>query len=95
MSYKLTVLESGEVEIVKPAGSSFVRTKIPEGQAIGIIESSDKVEKSDKFDGFEICINDGKYYIAGTFKVEEEKSEPKEEKTYGNPKHDSFKKHNN
>ena len=87
MSYKLTVLESGEVEIVKPAGSSFVRTKIPEGKAIGIIESSDKAEKSDKFEGFEICVNEGKYYIAGTF-TEEEKFEDK-------PKDDTFKKSDN
>lgn len=86
MSYKLTVLESGEVEIVKPAGSSFVRTKIPEGQAIGIIESSDKIEKSDKFDGFGIKVDDGKYYIAGTLKADEEKitDKPKNDKNFEN-----------
>ena len=81
MSYKLHADENGEVEIVKPAGSSFVRVKIPEGQAIGIIESADKIEKSDKFDGFEICVDEGEYYFAGTVKADEEKSadEPKTE----------------
>lgn len=82
MSYKLYADELGEVEIVKPAGSSFVRVKIPEGQAIGIIESADKIEKSDKFDGFEICVDDGKYYIAGSLKAEAE------EKAADNPKND-------
>ena len=88
MSYKLHADENGEVEIVKPAGSSFVRVKIPEGQAIGIIESADKIEKSDKFDGFEICVDDGEFYFAGNFKADEEKSEPKEEKTADKPKND-------
>ena len=88
MSYKLHADENGEVEIVKPAGSSFVRVKIPEGQAIGIIESADKIEKSDKFDGFEICVDDGEYYLAGSLKADEEKPEPKEEETADKPKND-------
>lgn len=86
MSYKLHADENGEVEIVKPAGSSFVRVKIPEGQAIGIIESSDKIEKSDKFDGFGIKVDEGKYYIAGTLKADEEKitDKPKNDKNFEN-----------
>ena len=83
MGYKLSVLKTGEVDVIMPAGSSFVKTTIPEGKAIGIIESSDKIEKSDKFEGFEICVNEGKYYVAGTF-TEEEK-----------PKDDTFKKSDN
>ena len=58
MSYKLTVNDNSEVEAIMPAGSSFVKISIPEGQAIGIVESADKIEKSDKFDGFEICVDD-------------------------------------
>ena len=89
MSYKLHTDESGEVEIVKPAGSSFVRVKVPEGQAIGIIESADKIDRSDMFDGFEICVDDGEYYFAGDFKADEGKSEPKEEeKAADKPKND-------
>lgn len=84
MSYKLHADENGEVEIVKPAGSSFVRVKIPEGQAIGIIESSDKIEKSDKFDGFPIAVND-EYFFPGELAGEEDKS-------YRDEENDHFKK---
>ena len=88
MGYKLSVLKPGEVDVIMPAGSSFVKTTIPEGKAIGIIESSDKVEKSDKFEGFEICVNEGKYYIAGTF-TEEEKPKDYTFKKSDNKKEDN------
>lgn len=84
MNYKLTVSESGNVEFVMPAGSEFVRSNMPEGKAIGIIESSDKIEKSDKFDGFGIKVDDGEYYIAGIIEADE----PKEEKFVDESKND-------
>lgn len=63
--YKLTVVGDGDVEYVAPAGSSFVRSCMSEGQAKGIIETATKIEKSDMFDGFGIVVNDGEFYFAG------------------------------
>lgn len=65
--YKLTVNDNSDVEYVTAAGEDFVKTSMPSGQALGIIESASLVEKSDKFDGFEICVNGGEYYFAGKF----------------------------
>lgn len=85
--YNLKKNADGDVWYIKKAGSAYVKAAMPEGQAIGIIESSGEIEKSDKFDGFEICVDDGEYYFAGNFKADEEKSEPKEE-TADKPKND-------
>ncbi len=63
--YKLTVVGDGDVEYIAPAGSSFVRSCMSEGQAKGIIETATKIEKSDMFDGFGIAVNNGEYYFAG------------------------------
>lgn len=76
--YKLKDNGNDEVSFITSAGTDFVRSTMPVGQAKGIIESG-KVEKSDKFDGFEI--KSGKYYFAGTVEAESEKpaDEPKTE----------------
>jgi len=95
MLFKLTEKDNGNVEVVMPAGSDYVRTEMPAGKVIGIVESSEKVEKSEMFDGFGICVDDGKYYVAGIIESDEEKSEPKPEKTYDKPQLASFKKHDN
>ena len=77
MDYKLTVLPSGDVEYVAPAGSSFVRSCMSEGQAKGIIETATKIEKSDDFDGCGIAVNDGEIYFAGTITADKpSKAEP-------------------
>ena len=75
--YKLKAIND-EVSFITSAGTDFVRSTMPVGQAKGIIESG-KVEKSDKFDGFEI--KSGKYYFAGSVNAESEKpaDEPKTE----------------
>lgn len=75
--YKLKAIND-EVSFITSAGTDFVRSTMPVGQAKGIIESG-KVEKSDKFDGFEI--KSGKYYFAGSVNAESEKpaAEPKTE----------------
>ena len=75
MDYKLTRSGENDVEYIAPAGSSFVRSIMPEGSVIGIIATASKVEKSDKFDGFEICVNDGEYYFAGKLGKETAKAE--------------------
>lgn len=72
--------KNGEVGFVMPAGSDFVKSSMPIGRAKGIIASG-KVKVSDKFDGFEISVNDGKYFFAGTME-----SEAKEEKPADEPK---------
>lgn len=79
MNYKLKKSDNDEVKVVMLAGSDYVVSSMPEGRAIGIIESAEKIEKSDKFDGFGISVDEGKYYFAGTVKADEEKSadEPK------------------
>lgn len=72
MDYKLTTKEN-DVEYIMPAGSAFVKTCMPSGKAIGIIGAG-KAEKSDKFPGFEICVNGGAYYFAGKFTAEKAKA---------------------
>lgn len=80
MNYQLKEKSNGEIDFIATAGSDFVKSSMPIGRAKGIIESG-KAEKSDKFDGFEICVNDGKYFFAGTVE-----SEVKEEKPADEPK---------
>ena len=81
MSYNLKKNEGGDVWFIMQAGSSYVKATMPYGKARGIIESATDVTKSDKFDGFEISVNDGKYFFAGTVE-----SEVKEEKPADEPK---------
>lgn len=86
MDYKLNSNASDDVEFIKPAGVMFVRSSMPSGKAKAILATG-TVEKSDKFDGFEIMVNGGEYYFAGTITADkpskaekpadEEKSEPK------------------
>lgn len=91
--YKLTVNDNSDVEYITAAGEDFVKTSMPSGQALGIIESASLVEKSDKFDGFEICVNGGEFYFAGKFgkaaKADEPLGEPEAE---AKPKKASAKK---
>lgn len=91
--YKLTVNGNGDAEYITAAGDDFVKTSMPSGQALGIIESASLVEKSDKFGGFEICVNGGEYYFAGKIgkaaKADEPLSEPEAE---AKPKKASAKK---
>ena len=77
VDFKLVVNDNGDTEVIKPAGTDFVRTCVCEGEAKGIIATASKVESSDKFDGFGICVNDGEYFIAGT--LGKAKAEPKSE----------------
>jgi len=66
---------NGEVEVIAPAGSAFVRYKIPESKAKAIIGAG-KAEKSDKFPGFGICVN-GELYFAGSMTAEKAEEKPK------------------
>ena len=91
MAYKLNVNANDEVKVIMQAGSDYVMASLPKGKVIGIIELAEKIEKSDKFDGFGICLDEGKTYIAGKLEAESEKPAPKTEK----PKQEFFKKHNN
>lgn len=77
MEFKFKDNGNGEVEAIAPAGSSFVRYKMSESKAKAII-SAGKAEKSDKFEGFGICVN-GEYYFAGSFTPDKAKAEPKAE----------------
>lgn len=81
MSYNLKKNEDNYVWFVMQAGSSYVKAIMPYGKAMGIIESASDITKSDKFEGFEISVNDGKYFFAGTVE-----SEVKEEKPADEPK---------
>lgn len=81
MAYELKS-ENGEVEVTKKAGSAFVKFKMPEGKARGIIETG-KAEKSDRFPGFGICVDD--CYFAGSMTVSKPEK-PAEEKKIDEPK---------
>ena len=81
MSYKLKSI-NGEVEVVKKAGSAYVKFAMPEGKAKGIIETG-VVKLSDKFPGFGLCVDD-EYYFAG--ELSEEKSSDSNEKPADDPK---------
>ena len=74
MDYKLTSA-NGEVKYITSAGSDFVMSFMPESKAKAIIGAG-KAEKSDKFSGFEICVNGGAYYFAGKFTAEKANNEP-------------------
>ncbi len=87
--YNLKKNANGDVWYIKKAGSAYVKATMPIGKAEGIIGTG-KVEKSDKFEGFEICV-DGEYYFAG--ELAEEKSSDNEDKTYDKPKDYGWKKH--
>ena len=58
MNYKLNANENDDVNIIMRAGSDYVRTVFPKGKVIGIIGAAEKVEKSDMFKGFEICVKE-------------------------------------
>jgi len=75
MDYKLTSA-NGEVKYITSAGSDFVMSFMPEGQVKGIIETAEKVEKSDKFSGFEIFA-DGKYFCGKFTTAKTEKTTAK------------------
>ena len=93
MDYKLNSNANDDVEFIKPAGVMFVKSSMPSGKAKAVIATG-TVEKSDKFDGFEIMVNGGEYYFAGTITADkpskaekpadEVKAEPK--KTAGKGK---------
>ena len=79
MEYKLSENENGDTEFIKPAGVMFVKSSMPTGQAKAILATG-TIEKSDKFNGFEIMVNDGEYYFAGTItadKPSKAEAEPK------------------
>ena len=91
--YKLTVNDNSDVEYITAAGEDFVKTSMPSGQALGIIESASLVEKSDKFDGFEICVNGGEFYFAGKIGKAAKSDEPLDEpEAEAKPKKASTKK---
>ena len=86
MSYELRRAEGGDVWFVMKAGSAYVKASMPYGKARGIIESASDITKSDKFEGFEISVNDGKYIFAGTVESESEKSADEAKPKYNNDK---------
>ena len=87
MDYKLNSNANDDVEFIKPAGVMFVKSSMPTGQAKAILATG-TIEKSDKFDGFEIMVNGGKYYFAGTITADKpSRAEPvAEEKADEKPK---------
>lgn len=87
--YNLKKNANGDVWYIKKAGSAYVKATMPIGKAEGIIGTG-KVKESDKFDGFPIAVND-EYYFPG--ELAEEKSSDNEDKTYGEPKDNGWKKH--
>ena len=87
--YNLKKNANGDVWYIKKAGSAYVKATMPIGKAEGIIGTG-KVEKSDKFDGFPIAVND-EYFFPG--ELAEEKSSDNEDKTYDEPKDHGWKKH--
>ena len=97
MDYKLNSNANDDVEFIKPAGVMFVKSSMPTGQAKAIIATG-TIEKSDKFDGFEIMVNDGEYYFAGTIgkakaeKVVADEEEVKPEKSTSTKKTTNAKK---
>ena len=85
MDYKLTVNDNKEVEIIKKAGSCYVRTVIPEGKATGLIETATSVEPSNVYAGFGIALNGDEMYIAGKLGAEKAAKAPKVEKAADEP----------
>lgn len=85
MNYKLNVNQNGEVDFIQKAGSTYVKTTIPEGKAKALIATAKSVEKSDKYENF-ISINGNEAFIAEELLADEK---PKiEEKTFEDPKPD-------
>ncbi len=86
MEYKLNENGNGDTEFIRPSGVMFVKSSMPSGKAKAIIATG-TIEKSDKFDGFEICVNGGEYYFAGTITEEKpSKAEAEPKKTAGKGK---------
>ena len=88
MDYKLNSNANDDTEFIKPAGVMFVKSSMPSGQAKAILATG-TIEKSDKFDGFEICVNGGEYYFAGTITVgkpSKAEAEPKKTASKGKAK---------
>lgn len=85
MNYKLNANENDDVNIIMRAGSDYVRTVFPKGKVIGIIGAAEKVEKSDMFKGFEICVNSGEYYINGKFETEHQEKDKRPDNKSKNP----------
>lgn len=83
--YNLKKNDNGDVWYIVRAGSAYVKASMPSGKALGIIGAASKVEKSDKFDGFEISVNDGEYFFPGEIAEEEDKA-------YRDEENDHFKK---
>ena len=88
MNYKLTEVANGETQFIRKAGSAYVKATMPIGKAEGIIGTG-KVEKSGKFDGFPIAVND-EYYFPGELAEEEDK--PDQGKGSDNFKKDKWQK---
>ncbi len=92
--YNLKKNDNGDVWFIMRAGSSYVKAIMPYGKARGIIESATDVTKSDKFDGFEICVNDGKYFFAGNMESEAKDEKPADEqKPYDKGDHGKEEQH--
>ena len=86
MDYKLNSNANDDVEFIKPAGVMFVKSSMPSGKAKAIIATG-TVEKSDKCDGFEIMVNGGEHYFAGTIAEDKpSKAEAEPKKTAGKGK---------
>lgn len=86
MDYKLNSNANDDVEFIKPAGVMFVKSSMPSGKAKAIIATG-AIGKSDKFDGFEIMVNGGEYYFAGTITEDKpNKAEAEPKKTAGKGK---------
>ena len=69
--FKVKANDNGDVEVILPAGSDFVRTIKVEGEAKALLATAKTVEPSEQFEGF-VCLNGGEIFIA----VEPEKAKP-------------------
>ena len=67
--FKVKANDNGDVEVILPAGSDFVRTIKVEGETKALLEMAKTVEPSEQFEGF-VCLNGGEIFIA----VEPEKA---------------------
>ena len=69
--FKVKANDNGDVEVILPAGSDFVRTIKVEGEAKALLATAKTVEPSEQFEGF-VSLDGGKIFIA----VEPEKAKP-------------------
>ena len=69
--FKVKANDNGDVEVILPAGSDFVRTIKVEGETKALLEMAKTVEPSEQFEGF-VSLDGGKIFIA----VEPEKAKP-------------------